>query len=544
MLAWSRVPKDTLVVMLCWRSAVDTTARTDASSAWVLLLAHVALCSLMSAVTAANPLLRDSGMADANLKYFAGQFLVFGTHDYASNDTHFQMRNWRVWRSQDAVSWVEASTVHPSNTLAWSTAAEQDECWATDAAFVNGSYFFYLSVGPSEIGVVTSTTVAGPWHDPLGKPLLTAAMVPPSARDPCVFADDDGSYYIIAGVFNYRIARLNPDMISLAEEPRNVSVNGAWGCCRWPTTPGASTADKPFLHKRNGTYYLSWGAFYGVSDSVYGPYEMGGNVIATAQIEPSFRTNTTLNASVWFLGNDYNDRHGSFLHYENQWLFVSNDRSQTQAEGDPKPQFYRDTVGCYVHFRANAICSNSTGVCHDAMEPCTINAIGIGEYDAAAPQPIEAENYFGAVGMTRQVDLRAEHTDVKEDGFAVEVTHGSVLRFPNVRNVDRSRSTFTLRLLSTGSRRNSAFIELRSGLDAASPLLSRIEIPAARIGVVGKGVGAFETLECDVDLSAVPREMDQHAAIDIRVEVFAEPNAAWWLDHLRFAGGAGNNQTV
>jgi hypothetical protein len=32
--------------------------------------------------------------------------------------------------------------------------------------------------------------------------------------------------------------------------------------------------------------------------------------------------------------------------------------------------------------------------------------------------------------------------------------------------------------------------------------------------------------------------------IDIRVEVFAEPSATWWLDHLRFAGGAGNNQTV
>eukprot|EP01043_Picozoa_sp_COSAG02_P059669 COSAG02_NODE_7645_length_2918_cov_3.536715_4_plen_135_part_00 len=133
---------------------------------------------------------------------------------------------------------------------------------------------------------------------------------------------------------------------------------------------------------------------------------------------------------------------------------------------------------------------------------------------------------------------------MKEDGFAVAVTHGSVLRFPNVRNVDRSRSTLVLRLLSTGSRHSSAYIEVRSGLDAASPLLSRIEIRAARTDVVGKGVGAFETLECDVDLSVVPREMDQHAAIDIRVEVFAEPSATWWLDHLRFAGDAGNNQTV
>lgn len=260
------------------------------------------LLLLAAAADAANPLLRNSGMADANLKFFANEFLVFGTHDFSPNNTHFQMRDWRVWRSSDTVSWAEASTVHPASALAWSTPAEQDECWATDAAYVNGTYFFYLSVGQNDIGVVSSTSVAGPWHDPLGKPLLTAALVPPSARDPCVFADDDGSYYIIAGVFNYHIAKLNPDMISLAEDPRSVTVNGAWGCCRWPTTPGASTADKPYIHKRGRTYYLSWGAFYGYSDSVYGPYEMGGNVIDTAKIEPSFRTNTTLNASVWFLG--------------------------------------------------------------------------------------------------------------------------------------------------------------------------------------------------------------------------------------------------
>jgi hypothetical protein len=86
------------------------------------------------------------------------------------------------------------------------------------------------------------------------------------------------------------------DVISLAEPLRNAAINGAWGCCsaasslcttahplhnrianifgaslseatmrpnprccHWPTTPGASTADKPFIHKRGATYYLSWG---------------------------------------------------------------------------------------------------------------------------------------------------------------------------------------------------------------------------------------------------------------------------------------------
>ena len=55
--------------------------------------------------------------------------------------------------------------MRPVDALAWSTPAERDECWATDAAFVNGSYFFYLSVGPNNVGVVQSESVDGPWQD-------------------------------------------------------------------------------------------------------------------------------------------------------------------------------------------------------------------------------------------------------------------------------------------------------------------------------------------------------------------------------------------
>ena len=59
-----------------------------------------------------------------------------------------------------------------------------------------------------------------------------------------------------------------------------------------------TTDDKPFLHKQGGFYYLSWGCFYGMSKSVYGPYQTKGSVIDTALIDPSFRTNHT--ATPWF----------------------------------------------------------------------------------------------------------------------------------------------------------------------------------------------------------------------------------------------------
>ena len=50
--------------------------------------------------------------------------------------------------------------------------------------------------------------------------------------------DDDGSYYLIFGTFNYYIAKLGDDMMSFAEPFRPVVVNN-------PTGPyGAKTDDK------------------------------------------------------------------------------------------------------------------------------------------------------------------------------------------------------------------------------------------------------------------------------------------------------------
>ena len=56
-------------------------------------------------------------------------------------------------------------------------------------------------------------------------------MPPTTIRDPCVFQDDDGSYYIIFGTYEYFIAKLNPDMISLAEQPRYLTVS-CTHCCQ------------------------------------------------------------------------------------------------------------------------------------------------------------------------------------------------------------------------------------------------------------------------------------------------------------------------
>ena len=80
----------------------------------------------------------------------------------------------------------------------------------------------------------------------------------------------------------------------------------------------------------------------------------------------------------------------------------------------------RIVCSCYIHFRAN-----------NTMEACTINATGVGQYDAS--EPIEAENYFELRGDGAKVDLLAEGDDDGDTGFAVALRPSSELHYPNIR---------------------------------------------------------------------------------------------------------------
>ena len=42
--------------------------------------------------------------------------------------------------------------------------------------------------------------------------------------------------------------------------------------------------DKPFLHKFQGVYYLSWGCFYALGASPYGPFNYSGSIIDPARL--------------------------------------------------------------------------------------------------------------------------------------------------------------------------------------------------------------------------------------------------------------------
>ena len=149
--------------------------------------------------------------------------------------------------------------------LLWLNSTDFDSAWATDAAYKDGRYYWYLSAGKGRIAVVSSENPDGPFTDAKGEPFYTptpdvllnsTGVVPPAtgARDPSVLLDDDGSHYLVAafdgangvpglGNCGYFTVQLTEDMTKNASAWTHMDVHdpdGSFG-------PGYED-DKPFLH--------------------------------------------------------------------------------------------------------------------------------------------------------------------------------------------------------------------------------------------------------------------------------------------------------
>lgn len=355
-----------------------------------------------------NPLFPGLGVCDPEVKVYDNQVYLYATHDANVRSTTFVMHNWLVWRTADLVHWELVSELKPQQTY---LRKPSSSCWGTDAASRNGKYYFYFSMGPLNIGVVEGPTPAGPWHDPLGHALIAKGSVHTEARDPGILQEPNGTSYIVFGTFNYYIARLNEDMISLAEKPRPIQINNAEG----PYGKG-KTDDKPFIHRHGNTYYLSWGSYYGMSDSPYGPYDCKGCIIQADRMTPRFRDVTKWQGLDMIRDRDNtknwlaHDRHGTFFTLFGQNYFICNDESQPGTT-----PYFRDSILTYIRYKKNG-----------EIDPVYINSIGVGQYDARAG--INATDFFKVSGANVE-----EQTD---GSFAVRVANnGATLTYPNIRNL-------------------------------------------------------------------------------------------------------------
>ncbi len=333
----------------------------------------------------AAAIIPNQGICDPHIHIFNGKAYLYATHDRGPGQEIFRMDDWRIYSSDDLVNWTLETTIHPEDTFL----GKCEECYAPDAAERNGKYYFYFSHQQYQTGVMVSEAgPAGPFKDALGEPLLPPGLADTPSYDPTVFIDDDGNKtpyimwgYTIGGK-HYYIARLNEDMISLAEEPRAVEIINGW------------ENDACWISKFNGVYYLnSHEGAYATSDSIYGPYTYRGKIC-----------------------KDCFTDHGTFFSFKGQDYFAYAVPENYERD-EPLDRYYRTTKIVYAHLKENG----------EIVTDEFIKGTGVAKYDAGW-EVIKGEWFFDKSGEVYKKE--------NDGGFEMRgIGNGSYLVFPNISNM-------------------------------------------------------------------------------------------------------------
>jgi beta-xylosidase len=277
-------------------------------------------------------LFKDLYTADPATLVHDGRLYLYTGHDNAPrHHRNYLMDDWYVFSTDDLVHWTTHGPALSVRDFSWANG----NAWASQAIERDGKLYWYVCVDhrPTHgmaIGVAVADRPEGPYHDALGKPLITTDMTPfPNQPawtwddiDPTVFVDDDGQAYLYFGNSRLKYVKLNRDMISLDGPIVNVEI---------PRVEGLSFTEAPWLYKAQGRYYLAYAAgweeqlAYCVSDSPTGPWTPGGKIAGHSK-----NSNTT---------------HPAIVEFQGQWLLFTHDGSL------PGGDSWHRSVGAYrLHY--------------------------------------------------------------------------------------------------------------------------------------------------------------------------------------------------
>lgn len=260
-----------------------------------------------------GPLVEHRYTADPSAHVFNGRIYVYPSHDidagiaFNDNGDHFGMLDYHVFSLDEPFGAVtDHGVALDINDVPWA----ERQMWAPDIACKNGRYYFYFPArahdGLFKIGVATGTQPEGPFIAEPG-PLNGSYSI-----DPAAFADDDGEHYLYWGglwggqlqfypgntydpkaglradrelAYGPRVARLADDMLQFAEAPREIVIVDEQG---EPLRAGDNSRryfEGPWLHKYQGTYYLSYSTgdthliCYATAANPYGPFQYRGQIL-------------------------------------------------------------------------------------------------------------------------------------------------------------------------------------------------------------------------------------------------------------------------
>ncbi|WP_418263698.1 family 43 glycosylhydrolase [Flavobacterium faecale] len=385
-----------------------------------------------------NPILKDMGVSDPHVRVFKDTIYLYSGHDSSPDDKTWVMKDWRIFSSIDLLNWKLRDVISPKQNYMKDNSTD---CWASDAATRNGKYYFYFSDQKHGVGVMTSKTPTGPFIDSLGKPLV-APM-----HDPTAFIDDDANKtpYLVYGDKaggGFHIAKMNDNMMSLAETPKPIQIKGE----AWENAP--EWMDKNYIFKHNGIYYLSWGGDYSISKNVYGPYESVGSV-----------------GEGYELGK-YS--HGSFFNWKGQFYHI-------WCRYIKNGYKYRESIISYCHIDDDGKIVTDV----DFLDKHFNN--GVGQYNASWDK-IEAEWFYEiSEGISKQ--------GTKTKGFVLSnIKDGDYIKFANV-TFDSIYAKFIARLALNGKKGS---LEVRTDSPKGN-CIGKVRIPTKDESV------NFQDISCKID---------------------------------------------
>jgi len=267
-------------------------------------------------------------MADPSAHVFNGKLFIYPSHDWESsieendNGDHFDMKDYHVFSIEDIENGevTDHGVILDVKDIPWAGR----QLWDSDVAFKDGKYYLYFSLKDKNdvfhIGVAVSDKPEGPFI-PEPDPIRGSYSIDPSVLD-----DGDGNFYMYFGglwggqlqryrnnkalnivereispdasytekmflqpannepALPPRVAKLSPDMLQFAEEPREVIILDETG--------KPLTADNKYrffeaswMHKYNGKYYFSYSTgdthylCYAIGDNPYGPFTFQGVIL-------------------------------------------------------------------------------------------------------------------------------------------------------------------------------------------------------------------------------------------------------------------------
>ncbi|MDR8390177.1 glycoside hydrolase family 43 protein [Aliifodinibius sp. S!AR15-10] len=260
-----------------------------------------------------EPLVDHMYTADPSAHVFDGTLYIYPSHDVESGipqddmGSHFDMRDYHVFSMEKVGGEVtdHGVALHVDD-VPWASR----QMWAPDAAKKGDSYYFYFPAKDENdvfrIGVATGDSPTGPFK-PQPEPIEGSYSI-----DPAVYEDTDGTYYMYFGgiwggqlqrwttgeyveedtypaddepALSPKIARMSEDMLSFAEEPKDVQILDKEGN---PITAGDNERrffEAAWVHKYEGTYYLSYSTgdthyiAYATGDNPYGPFTYQGIIL-------------------------------------------------------------------------------------------------------------------------------------------------------------------------------------------------------------------------------------------------------------------------